>query len=367
MPFFHSSSLNPTEALKMKEYVREGDSVGTVLGSGDFFIDALHCGARNIVTFDINKLQYPIALLKLNALQVLGYDDFFSFFSDVDSDQFLSPDVYKKIRIIAKNPLLSSFWDTFMKQRVDDLKRLNGNQTYKFFKFYRDMLESGELTQEMMSMINDSEMMCSIEHINEVYFDAAMKEIDPAYVPLKTTNVLRGEGGKKIDESYLESAEQYSLAVQNSKVARISYVKSNISALMANLSRCGYTRGNFNGFNVIYLSNIPEYMPGETFAKTISEQLMPLLRDDGSIIYCCQGVDIPKLTTTKIDDFKKVRAKICSDRAGRDIFNDINEVNDIEAYQLLRSQYDISFEREKGFCPGNGNDDVDTFVRVMRK
>ena len=362
--------LNPTEALKMKEYVHEGDSFATVLGSGDFTMDALHCGAKNIVTFDINRLQYPVALLKLNALQVLNYDEYFTFFSDVESRQYFSPDTYKRISSVIRNPLLTSFWDTFMKQRVLDLRRLNANKNYNFFMFYRDLLERGQLTPEMELMMESSDMRCTIEHMNEVYFNAAMDKIDDDFIPLKTTSILRGEGGKKIEGSYLENEELFNLSVQHSKTARISYVRSNISALMANLQRCGYTRSNFNGFNVIYLSNIPEYMSGTTFVKTVNEQLMPLIKDGGSVVYCCQGVEREKLTNTKIDDFAKERLEIVSRFAlvsDRDLFKDINEVNDIEAYQLLSQEYDISFIQEKSLCSENGNDDVDTFVRVMKK
>lgn len=86
--------VNPTERLIMGNYIEENDNVVSVLGSGDFALDSIYHGSKNIVTFDINKYQYYVAMLKYLAINGLSYDDFFTFFCDIKSEDYLSPELY---------------------------------------------------------------------------------------------------------------------------------------------------------------------------------------------------------------------------------------------------------------------------------
>ena len=72
--------LNPTEQLCIKDAVKGADSVATVLSSGDFAIESVYHGVKDILTFDINKAQYYIASLKLAALQNMDNKSYNSFF-----------------------------------------------------------------------------------------------------------------------------------------------------------------------------------------------------------------------------------------------------------------------------------------------
>ena len=72
--------LNPTEKNIISSVVSSGDTFATVLGSGDFTIEAGRAGAKEILTFDINPHQYNPAALKLAALQNMSYDTFLAFY-----------------------------------------------------------------------------------------------------------------------------------------------------------------------------------------------------------------------------------------------------------------------------------------------
>ena len=88
---------NPTEKLMIGDFVKEGDKFATVLSSGDFALDGVFHGAKEIATFDINKNQFLMAELKTKGVQKLSYDDFVAFFSDVSSDGYLSSEIYRKV------------------------------------------------------------------------------------------------------------------------------------------------------------------------------------------------------------------------------------------------------------------------------
>ena len=60
--------------------VKDGDTIATVYGSGDFALDAVFHGAREVVGFDINEFQYPVGAFKTMSLEILSYSDYFTFF-----------------------------------------------------------------------------------------------------------------------------------------------------------------------------------------------------------------------------------------------------------------------------------------------
>ena len=58
----------------------ENKSILTVSGSGDHIINAIYCGAKNVVGFDINYLALIFTELKLVALENLEYEEFLNYF-----------------------------------------------------------------------------------------------------------------------------------------------------------------------------------------------------------------------------------------------------------------------------------------------
>ena len=72
------------------------EACATVLGSGDFVIDASYHGTREILIFDINGNQYYPAALKLKGLQNMSYKEYWDFFSNVNNPDYLSQEKYKE-------------------------------------------------------------------------------------------------------------------------------------------------------------------------------------------------------------------------------------------------------------------------------
>ena len=107
-------------------------------------------------------------------------------------------------------------------------------------------------------------------------------------------------------------------------------------------------------------------MNGRDFFNIVSEQLMPLLTDDGSIVYCCQGVDPDVLENASPRELLHMIAM--SKKLGGEAFmNAFQEINNVEGYQALREQYDVSKTTTETLALANGNADTDVFVRVKKK
>lgn len=358
--------VNPTEKLMIGDFIKEGDRFATVLGSGDFALDGVFHGAREVTTFDINKNQFLMAELKTKSLQKLSYDDFWSFFSDVCSDDYLSSSIYRKIKVQDANDPLFAFWDVIMKVREQEKKQFTKYPVFNQFKNYDKLAE--EDPETFMAMTT-AIMLSSggyevIKNFNEIYFDRMMIDQDPNYKPSRVFNMIKGMAGKRIDGSYVQDANSYLETRDRLQKTKLTFLKSDLSKLKDKLLTV--SKDKFDGFNSIYLSNIPEYMNGRDFFDIVCDQLMPLLREDGQIIYCCQGVDPYVLENATSTDLLQMIAR--SKRLGGEKFiNAFQEINDVEGYQALREQYDVSKTVVSSLSPCNGNTDTDVFVRVKKK
>lgn len=362
--------INPTESLRIANYVNEGDNFATVLGSGDFLLDGVYSGVKRIVTFDISKFQYPIALLKTQAIKVLSYDEYFSFFSDIYSADYLSPGIYKKITSASKNPLLFSFWNIFMEERALEKKKLMNDQNYRFFSDARELLQSGTLPyeiRELLISLTGKDGIDAIKTFNDIYYNQVMKNMDNSFNPLKTISAISGEAGEKVPGSYLESRESFELTRERLEHVDVDFLKTDIAKIKFNLLKSGYTKNGFEGFDSIYLSNIPEFFNGETFANILDSQLIPLLKDDGSIVYCCQGVDEEVLRGKGITDFEQARRENLKIKDMGYLLNRVMEINDAEAFSVLSKMYDVSLDVCDKYCEANGNGKTDIYVKVMKK
>ena len=82
----------------MKDVVKKDSVCATVLSSGDFALDSIFNGAREVITFDINENQLYSASLKLAAIQNVGYEDYYNFLANSCCDSFLSNDIYSFIK-----------------------------------------------------------------------------------------------------------------------------------------------------------------------------------------------------------------------------------------------------------------------------
>ena len=127
--------INPTEKLCMQALVGQGDKVATVLGSGDFALDAVYQGASRVDTFDINEYQEALASIKIASAGLMSYQDYMSFYSDPLSAKYLEPFLFKKVQklnlegIVIKNK--NGFYH--INERTDDfikVKNIHENTFY---------------------------------------------------------------------------------------------------------------------------------------------------------------------------------------------------------------------------------------------
>ena len=166
-----------------------------------------------------------------------------------------------------------------------------------------------------------------------------------------------GPQGVQTPGSYNENASSYEDTKEKLKSSNISFLKSSLLGFRRQLVLSKYLDSDFSGFDTIYLSNVPEYIKGDAFVDTVQKQLMPLLKDDGSIVYCCQGRDPEILMGTasslNLDNSTSVDA--------------FQEKNDVMAFSILKNMYDVSFDTVSTLSDFNGPGKHDTFVKVMKK
>ena len=316
--------LNPTENLMLGNYVKDGDTVATIYSSGDFALDAVFHGAKEVVGFDINKFQYPVGAFKTMALGVLDYFDYFSFFSDIGSDLYLDRGIYDKIKLNNPKNKFYKFWDQIINQYVKDKRSLADNPLLGNFPFFN--------LATAYSMVTGT---------------------DVAKIP----ELIMGAQGIKTIGSYSENEESYEATKERLKSSNISFLKSGLLEFRRQLVLSKYLSGDFSGFDTIYLSNVPEYINGDAFVSTVQKQLMPLLKDDGSIVYCCQGRE-PEVLMGVVSKWSS------SNNLPIDFFQ---ELNDVKAFSELRKMYDVSLDKVPTLSKLNGPGNYDTFVKVMKK
>lgn len=347
--------VNATEFLMMGDFVKENDSFATVLSHGDFALDAIYHGAKDITTFDINNNQLQMANLKFRALDKLDYDTFFEFFCDIDSESYLSLDVYEQIKSGSKKELWFSFWDYLMKIREEEKFRIKRS---KYYDIVSKMISEADSFEGLNT---SSTALKKGSDFSDLFFDKFLTVYDPSYKSSKFFNSVQGYGGVKVKGSYLESQDTYLMTREKLKDATVRYIKSDVNSLRNKLIGQKINKG----FNSIYLSNIPEYLNSDIFFSTVNDQLMPLLKDDGVIVYCCQGVDPELLHKASDNDVLQMR-KECLGMSSADFVTTFQEINDIESFQKLSKLYDVCTTVTDSMSPDNGRADTDVFVYVRK-
>lgn len=337
--------LNPTEKVYISDLIIPDKRFATVLCSGDFAINGSLYGAREILTFDINKHQYYPAALKLKGLQNMTYDEFYGFFSDPASKYFLSPEVYEKLKS-------SSEIDYDLYAFIDEIIKLRSRE-----KLYTDNFIK-------MLRFNTPSIENVLRQANAVELDMVLQSI-PGYRASSVLRTIAGTSGEKGEGTYLENEISYKKAQEAICDTKISHVRTDISRLKDALEKYKYTKkSDFNGFSSIYLSNIPEYINGDVFADIVRNQLMPLLEENGVISYCAQGTSKETLSLSKETANYLEQNQECLNVdpiRGRQMINAINGVN------ILKDQYDVSFTEAKSLSLLNGAEDQDTYVKIKRK
>lgn len=357
--------LNPTEKLRMGEYVKEGDAVATIFGSGDFALDAVCHGAKSVVGFDINQIQYPIGALKVIAMGVLEPEKFYNFFAAPGSDLYLDREVYEKIKNECPNNMVYMFWDKIIRQFELDKNNINKEPLYSAFKYYISLLNNGIKNDKEREAVAEFRNIFGLVGENErfdsvIYYALAMRR-KGFICGSKIANLMFGLFGFKENDSYLTSDELFSLTKENLKDVDISFLKGSLLELKTQLLTATDIGKKFTGFDTIYLSNAPEYIDGKTFFRAVSEELMPLLKDEGQIVYCCQAKNLSVLET----GVSSVVPVILS-TGYKNPFSNIQEYNDIVALRELRNRYSVSYDEVPTLSTLNGTGKSDVYVKIKK-
>lgn len=132
-PVFLFGTESLDEPNKYLQY--DGKSVLTVAASGDQYLSAVFNGATSVDMYDINKLAFYMAKLKIAAIKALDNKEFLRFmvYDYEDNDkEFLSIDIFDKITPYLDKDSLA-FWDPVLKA----IKRNGlGNFLFKSFSYY---------------------------------------------------------------------------------------------------------------------------------------------------------------------------------------------------------------------------------------
>lgn len=119
-----------------KEFIK-GHPVLTVTGSGDFLLDLIVNGARDITCFDTNVLSKRVAELKLAFWKShLGKELFLKFLAgDHCGDEILSYDIFKECRNFLSPETLYYFESIYKIMKSQDLKITNAKSSILFQQF----------------------------------------------------------------------------------------------------------------------------------------------------------------------------------------------------------------------------------------
>lgn len=119
-----------------KKFIK-GKSILTVTGSGDFLLDLIASGARDITCFDTNVLAKRIAELKLAFWKShLGKELFLDFFTGSHcGDEIMSYDIFKECRNFLSPETLYYFESIYKIMKKKGLKIDNANSSVLFQQF----------------------------------------------------------------------------------------------------------------------------------------------------------------------------------------------------------------------------------------
>ena len=354
--------INSTENMGIiKDIVKPNGTVLVPASSGDFSLGAAYCGARYIVAFDVSKDQYFIAALKLKAQQVLEYEDFYGFFCDPETPFFLSKDIYEKIKAFEKgayDDCLFAFNDVIMNALIQDIK--------KILRIIGQKLQIAQfrVNSKLYSEISDVKSYFDIVSLNNILIDTEHNRLCS-----KLIDILYGITGQR--ELYLQDEEAYNQTRENVSHATFSFVKSNIANLNTELQKTTYGRPDFKGFDTIYLSNIPQYITSSNFPSVFSNQVLPLLNDDGEICFCLQGVSPETLSLVDPSAAKeKIKTTFFSSSTyyrSEDLIPHYFNSWEIYRYIVKNPLVTSSIDTRTRLEYGHGGDNVDSFVRVRKR
>lgn len=365
----------PTEELRIKDIVKDSSDFATVLASGDFALDAINSGVKNVLTFDINELQYYVASLKLSALQNLKYSEYYTFLHDSsDVINYLSENNYIKLKNNSNSsPEVYYFFDVLFKKLSEASDELYQILVSNFFINYTLSIDPRTCSKDMYFKYISEKLpkllkVKSFPKLGLLEIDNILSILLPEYSSLEYFDFIHGDYRLMNSKSFIQNDIAFNNMKEKIKNSNINFIKSDVLTLKDSLETVNYLNNSFKGFQAIYLSNIPEYIDGDKFTHAVDTQLMPLLKDDGIIVYCCQGFSKKTLSvdTKELERLEK-SSGLRFDKLDTNPFVEIQLVNDIKAYSLLSERYAVDVDEVKNYGSANGIEDTDTFIYIKKR
>ena len=258
--------LNPSDNVKeaLKGNVKDGDRVATVAGSGDYMFECIFNGAREVINYDINVIQYYVLCLKLWAMKSLDYEEYVNFLTAL-GDSYLDFKVINRVIKEHSSEAAYPFWEYFMKARRIEKYAI---QELKFNPFIGAALLFSSLGKNATKEI--------IDHV-------LATEVGPSLMAhkFKGMRLVQCYTADKESLDYIASEENYNLVKSRLDDVKISFINCNVTELHNVIDgKC----------NVVFLSNIPFYLSASTIVDLIDNGLMGILEDGGRICAYHQGM-----------------------------------------------------------------------------
>ena len=326
--------------------VREGDTVLAVGASGDYMLDSILYGAKEVVNYDINAIQYYVCCLKVWALQVLDYKEFIDFFTNFRSRTYLDWKVFDRIIAPFEGEVAYPFWKRFARQR-----RI-------------ETVAAKQIIHEMGPMIK---MFSGIDSTDEELQYVICTKVGPDMMPEKFSamRLVNVPDAQKDCFGYLSSEENYYKTREGLASVKLSFVTAGLDEIKDKV-------GEAKKFDVMFLSNIPYYLTTDIFVNSINEQLLPLLSEDGLISFYHQGMRM-RWFNQRLNDRKFKLQRVIGrdyDREGTHYqMNMVATNNVIEAHAMLvASGLEVGMEEIPTYGGATGvNVETDIIATIKRR
>lgn len=142
-------------------------SVLTVEASGDHLLQAVLLGAKDITTFDKNRITYYVSALKRAAIMALDRDCFLRYFGEVDREGAFQEEIYQQLRSYLETDT-RTFWDAMYHMGMFQQNHIRlfilGENILKNQERSYLSLNNYEIVKEKLPKINyhfiDSDLLC---------------------------------------------------------------------------------------------------------------------------------------------------------------------------------------------------------------
>lgn len=337
--------INSSDRIRsvVEPEVKEGDHILTVASCGDYQLDSVLYGAKDVTNYDINRLQYYALCLKTWAVQNLNYQEFISCFTKFDTNDelnYMSPELLQKAIATFEQEPAYAFWQAFIEER----------------KRERDIFEKWfQSSSYQIACTMDPQLVtlskCELSFIFHTKLDSYMNGNSTALrileIPFSDSKIC----------GYTASKENFNLLKDKLQSARLQFVTSDIKNLKEHLKDDSH-------YDHIFLSNIPFYVKPDTFIDTVENQFVPILLNQGSIIYYCQNMRKFWFEQKRRNKSFHLAPNLFKSGYLKSVYSEGAE-NCLQQYRKLpRKKYIISLEEVPTY---NGTPDIDSTVDTKVK